>query len=116
MNTVLLNSKVGSEKKLGMVQYVLAIYTCVSIGICVKIYNIRGLSNVSIFIGMGVMNFSQKLETNCDNPIGPRKKSRPPYQTKKKIVTPLFAANMRHPICNYASFSIFIFPNNILYS
>ena len=66
MNTVLLNSKVGpevgSEKKLGMVQYVLAIYTCVSIGICVKIYNIRGLSNVSIFIGMGVMNFSQKLE------------------------------------------------------
>ena len=89
MNTVLLNSKVGSEKKMGMVQYVLAINTCVSIGICVKIYNIRGLSNVSIFIGMGVMNFSQKLEKNCDNPIGPRKKSRPPLQSNQvKIVTP----------------------------
>ena len=42
---------------MGMVQYVLAIYTCVSIGIHVKIYNIRGLSNVSIFIGMGGYEF-----------------------------------------------------------
>ena len=88
MNTVLLNSKVGSEKKLGMVQYVLAIYTCVSIGICVKIYNIRGLSNVSIFIGMGVMNFSQKLEKNCDTPIGPRKKIKTPLSNKEENCDP----------------------------
>ena len=72
---------------MGMVQYVLAIYTCVSIGIHVKIYNIRGLSNVSIFIGMGGYEFfAETLKKNVIPPIGPRKKSRPPYnQTKKKL-------------------------------
>ena len=65
----------------------------------------------------GVMNFSQKLKKKRDPPYRTKKKIKTPLQSnQEKIVTPLFAANLQQPICNYASFSIFIFPNNILYS
>ena len=114
---ILLNLIVGSEKNGYGTVRAGDLHLCFNRDLCKNLQHKGAIQCIHIHRHGGLWIFRRNFKKKRDPPYRTKKKIKTPLQSnQEKIVTPLFAANLQQPICNYASFSIFIFPNNILYS